>query len=276
MTEGTTREPAELYLELLKRVLTRSLFDRHYHRFEFARGDPRRALFAPLRSALSARRLELVKLADPKARAEGRDWPADAESMIGSKRMDNLHACVADVLRRGVPGDLMETGVWRGGAVIFMRAALEAYGDATRRVWVADSFAGLPAPDARYAADRGDVHHGFRALAVSLEQVRANFARYGLLDERVRFLEGWFKDTLPGAPIGRLAVLRLDGDMYESTMDALRPLYPRLSVGGYLIVDDYGVVPGCKQAVDEYRAEHGIAEPIVDIDGWGVYWRRER
>ena len=276
MTEGTTREPAELYLELLKRVLTRSLFDRHYHRFEFARGDPRRALFAPLRSALSARRLELVKLADPKARAEGRDWPADAESMIGSKRMDNLHTCVADVLRRGVPGDLMETGVWRGGAVIFMRAALEAYGDATRRVWVADSFAGLPAPDARYAADRGDVHHGFRALAVSLEQVRANFARYGLLDERVRFLEGWFKDTLPGAPIGRLAVLRLDGDMYESTMDALRPLYPRLSVGGYLIVDDYGVVPGCKQAVDEYRAEHGIAEPIVDIDGWGVYWRRER
>jgi O-methyltransferase len=170
----------------------------------------------------------------------------------------------------------METGVWRGGAVIFMRAALEAYGDATRRVWAADSFAGLPAPDERYAADRGDVHHGFQALAVTLEQVRANFARYGLLDDRVRFLQGWFKDTLSGAPIERLALLRLDGDMYESTMDALRPLYPRLSVGGYLIVDDYGVVPGCKQAVDEYRAEHRITEPILDIDGWGVYWRRER
>ena len=276
MTELATRSAAELYLELLKRVLTRSLFDRHYHRFEFAKGDPRRALFAPVRSALSARRLELVKLADPKQRAGGRDWPADAESMIGTKRMDNLHECVADVLRRDVPGDLIETGVWRGGSVIFMRAALEAYGDVTRTVWAADSFEGLPPPEPRHAADRGDVHHAFEVLAVSLDQVRANFARYGLLDDRVRFLKGWFKDTLPGAPIDRLALLRLDGDMYGSTMDALEPLYPRLSVGGYVIVDDYGIVPGCRRAVDEYRAEHGVREPIVDIDGWGVYWRRER
>ena len=184
--------------------------------------------------------------------------------------------CVTDVLRRGVPGDLIETGVWRGGSVIFMRAILAAYGDAARKVWVADSFEGLPPPDPRYAADAGDVFHGFEVLAVSLEQVKANFARYSLLDERVQFLKGWFKDTLATAPIGPLAVARLDGDMYESTMDALRPLYPKLSVGGYLIVDDYGTVPGCKQAVDEYRKEHGITEPIIDIDGWGVYWRRER
>jgi len=166
--------------------------------------------------------------------------------------------------------------VWRGGSVIFMRAILAAYADPSRNVWVADSFQGLPPPDPQYAADAGDVFHGFETLAVSLEEVRANFARYGLLDDRVKFLKGWFKDTLAGAPIERLALARLDGDMYESTMDALRPLYPRLSVGGYLIVDDYGIVPGCKQAVDEYRGEHGITEPIVDIDGWGVYWRRER
>jgi len=275
-TPPTERTAAELYLDLLRGVLTRSLFDRHYHRFEFPLGDPRRALFGPLRRALASRRLELVKLADPELRRTGRDWPADAESMIGQKRMENLQSCVTDVLRRGVPGDLIETGVWRGGSVIFMRAVLAAYGDPDRRVWVADSFAGLPPPDPRYAADDGDVFHGYDVLAVSLDEVKANFVRYGLLDERVRFLKGWFKDTLPVAPIERLAVARLDGDMYESTMDALRPLYPRLSVGGYLIVDDYGTVPGCRQAVDEYRAEHGITEPIVDIDGWGVYWRRER
>ena len=267
---------AELYLDLLKRVLTRSLFDRQYHRFEFAKGDPRRSLFQPVAALLSRRRLELVKRVDPAARAEGRDWPADAESMIGMKRMDNLQQCVTDVLRRGVPGDLIETGVWRGGASIFMRAVLAAHGDTSRVVWAADSFAGLPPPDPRFAADAGDVHHGFEALAVSLEEVRANFARYGLLDDQVRFLKGWFKDTLPAAPIERLAVARLDGDMYESTMDALKPLYPKLSVGGYLIVDDYGIVPACKEAVDEYRRDLGITEPIVDIDGWGVYWRRER
>lgn len=276
MSEATTRSAAELYLDLLRGVLTRSLFDRHYHRFEFPLGDPRRALFAPVQKVLSSRRLELVKLADPKLRAEGRDWPADAESMIGQRRMENLQMCVTDVIQRGVLGDFIETGVWRGGSVIFMRAALAAYGDPSRNVWVADSFQGLPPPDPRYSADAGDVFHGFDVLAVSLEHVKANFARYGLLDDRVKFLKGWFKDTLATAPIQQLAVARLDGDMYESTMDALRPLYPKLSVGGYLIVDDYGVVPGCKQAVDEYRAEHGITEPIVDIDGWGVYWRRER
>jgi O-methyltransferase len=276
MTETTTVDAAELYLGLLKQVLTRSLFERHYHRFEFAKGDPRRALFAPVQRALSARKLELVKLADAAQRAEGRDWPADAESMIGAKRMDNLHRAIADVVRRGVPGDLIETGVWRGGAVIFMRAALAAYGDPSRRVWVADSFQGLPPPTPGVEADRGDVHHGWTTLAVSLEQVKANFVRYGLLDERVRFLKGWFKDTLATAPIERLAIARLDGDMYASTMDAIRPLYPKLSVGGYLIVDDYGVVPGCKQAIDEFRAEQGIREPLVDIDGSGVYWKRER
>jgi O-methyltransferase len=90
--------------------------------------------------------------------------------------------------------------------------------------------------------------HKARELAVSLEQVKANFDRYGLLDDQVRFLKGWFRDTLPVAPIERLAVLRLDGDMYESPMDTLVNLYPKLSEGGYVIVDDYGAIPACRQA----------------------------
>ena len=195
--------------------------------------------------------------------------------MIGLYRLDNLQQCITDVLRREVPGDLIEAGAWRGGATIFMRAVLAAYGDTERQVWVADSFEGLPQPDPeRFPAEAGDKHWVWEQLAVSVEEVQANFARYGLLDERVRFLPGWFKETLPSAPIERLAVLRLDGDMYGSTMDALEALYPKLSVGGYVIVDDYSNIPQCKEAVNDFRNAHQIIDPIESIDWTGVYWQR--
>jgi O-methyltransferase len=221
--------------------------------------------------------VSIVKPFEPSSRNEGRDWPLFAHTMIGMQRLSNLQACVEDVIQRGVPGDVIETGVWRGGACIFMRGILKAYGETQRRVWVADSFQGLPRP--RNEVDKHDISgrlHAFRELAVTLDQVKANFSHYGLLDEQVQFLKGWFCDTLPEAPIERLAVARLDGDMYESTMDAIQALYPKLSVGGYLIVDDYSFIPACKKAVDDYRAEHGIKEPIESIDWTGVYWRRER
>lgn len=212
---------------------------------------------------------------DEDVRIEGRDWPVRAHTMIGIRRLDNLQFCVEDVLSRNVPGDLMETGVWRGGATIFMRAILKARDVKDRLVWVADSFDGLPAPDPeKYPADAGDTHHTYKDLAVTLDQVKANFAKYGLLDDQVRFLKGWFRDTLPQAPIEKLAVLRLDGDMYESTMDALVHLYPKLSRGGYLIVDDYGAVPSCQQAVQDYRTAHAVTEEIRSIDWTGVYWQR--
>jgi O-methyltransferase len=212
---------------------------------------------------------------DPEVREYGWDWPSSAHSMIGRKRMENVRNLVESVLGEHVPGDLIETGVWRGGACIFMRGILKTYGVRDRIVWVADSFEGLPKPDEnRYPADRGDAFHTFKELAITLEEVQDNFARYDLLDDRVRFLKGWFKDTLATAPIDRLALLRLDGDMYESTMDALTPLYPKLSRGGYVIVDDYHVVAGCKQAVEDYRAAHAITDPLREIDGVGVYWQR--
>jgi O-methyltransferase len=112
-------------------------------------------------------------------------------------------------------------------------------------------------------------------LAVSLEEVQNNFRRYGLLDDQVRFLKGWFRDTLPSAPIRRLAVLRLDGDLYESTIDSLTHLYPKLVRGGYAIIDDFGDVPACRQAVMDYRALHGITEEIIPIDWSGAFWRKQ-
>lgn len=269
-----------MYLDLMKRCLTRTLFSRTtYQPFRPKTHTLKGAVQGLFQTALRASmRVELVRpvTTDPDLQAEGRIWPPDAETMIGLRRLDNLQRCIQDVLRDQIPGDLIETGVWRGGAAIFMRAVLKAYGDANRTVWAADSFRGLPQPNPeRYPADAGDRHWSFAELAIPLEEVQANFARYGLLDQQVRFLAGWFRDTLPTAPIARLAVLRLDGDMYESTMDALNSLYGKLSVGGYVLVDDFAM-PTCRAAVDDFRATHGITEAIEPVDWSGVFWRRMR
>jgi O-methyltransferase len=207
-------------------------------------------------------------------RTEGRDWPKSAYTMVGLRRLDNLQFCIEDVIRNNIPGDLIETGTWRGGASIFMRAVLKAYGITNRTVWVADSFRGLPPPNPeKYPMDKGDIHHTIDYLRVSSEQVRSNFARFNLLDDQVRFLEGWFSETLPTAPISSLAILRIDADMYESTMEALIDLHPKLSNGGYVIIDDYGALPGCRKAVDDYRATNGITQQIIYVDWTGIYWQ---
>jgi len=212
---------------------------------------------------------------DPQLREYGWDWPSVAHTMIGSRRLHNLRTLLEQVIENRVPGDVIETGVWRGGACIMMRAVLEAYAVRNRRVWVADSFEGVPPPKPEfYPADVNEKFHEYAALSVPVEQVKRNFSRYGLLDDQVVFLKGWFHDTLPTAPIERLALLRLDGDLYESTIVALRSLYDKLSINGYVIVDDYRVVPACKQAVDDFCAERRIAPEIVEIDGVGVYWRK--
>jgi O-methyltransferase len=202
---------------------------------------------------------------------EGVIWPEIGFTMIGRARMRNIRECVESVIADGIPGDLIETGVWRGGACIYMRGILAAH-DQDREVWVADSFAGLPEP--HHPADAGADFHTYDTLAVSLDEVRENFARYRLLDDRVHFAKGWFRDTLPALCDRTWAVVRLDGDMYESTMDGLTNLYAGLSPGGYLIVDDYGDIPNCKRAVDDFRAENNISDPIETIDALGVFWRK--
>jgi O-methyltransferase len=238
--------------------------------------DRMRFLHKPLASVLDRLGLRLMRWApiDRERRAEGMDWPLSATTMVGLRRLDNLQACIERLVAEDVPGDLIETGVWRGGASIFMRGALEAYGDRERTVWVADSFQGLPKPDAQmYPRDEGDPLWRSRELAVPVEEVQRNFERFGLLDDRVRFLAGWFRDTLPNAPVERLSLIRLDGDMYESTAVALESLYPKLSPGGFVIVDDYGV-PGARAATDDFRGERGIEEPLERIDWVGAFWRK--
>ncbi|MEZ5165388.1 MAG: TylF/MycF/NovP-related O-methyltransferase [Acidimicrobiales bacterium] len=262
------------YVDLLMGCLTRELFlDEETHDVDLREwpGD-----VDELRGVLRARGWRLTRRGGDRGhRDDGNDWPPTAETMVGRRRLADVRRCVESVLTDDVPGDLIETGVWRGGVTILMRGMLEAWGDPDRRVWVADSFRGLPPPDAdAFPLDVGHDLSDVAQLAVSADEVRANFERYGLLDDRVRFLEGWFRDTLPAAPIDRLAVLRLDGDMYESTIDALEALYPKLSVGGFVIVDDYGAWEPCRAACTDFRARHGITDEIVEIDWTGVHWRR--
>lgn len=275
-------ELRDLYLDIVKRSLTGALAEDNDSIVGGVRwqGSPsfKKRVATAVAAAANRFNLEIAykKPYDAEARESGLDWPSRAESMIGLRRMTNIQDCIATIMRENVPGDLIETGVWRGGATIFMRANLKAWGDTERTVWVADSFEGLPPPDpARFPADDGDELHRQSGLAVGVEQVKHNFERYGLLDEQVQFLVGWFKETLPTAPIEQLALARLDGDMYESTIQALDGLYDKIAPGGFCIIDDYGShATQAGQAVHDFRAKHGITDEIVEIDAFGAYWRK--
>ena len=262
----------ERYLSLLRVCLTRSFPEPAYAEIPPNSRTPLKAAryagYSLVQSVLRPLKLSLVQT----NRAAG-------ETMMGMGALENLHACMHHVLKDQVPGDFVETGVWRGGGTIYMRAFLHAYRDAVRKVWVADSFEGLPKPKDEYEADRGSRLWASEYLAVGVAEVQRNFAFYGMLDERVCFLKGFFSDTMPAAPIDRIAVLRLDGDMYESTIVVLKHLYPRVENGGFVIIDDYGMLPECNRAVEDYRASQGIADPLQIIghvrgNPLGAYWRK--
>lgn len=245
-----------LYIDLLKRVLINMIYD-----------DPDQIVTTGGGQRITAKRAWEVG---------GRAWLTPAHTMIGRKRLENIQVCLESVLNDNIPGDVIETGVWRGGSTIFMRGILKAYGVTDRLVWVADSFEGLPPPDAdNYPADKGMEFSNIPELAVSVDKVRDNFSRYGLLDDQVRFLKGFFRDTLPTAQIERLALLRLDGDLYESTMQGLTYLYPKVSVGGFVIVDDYGALDACKRAVHDYLDSETLRPQIQRVDWTGAFWRKE-
>lgn len=269
----------ELYINLLKDALTFSLWPEPpmpYGHFLQNETSLKQRLMGMFGAFLNKRGLVLGVAPNYTTgeREGGEVWPGLADTMVGMKRLNNLEECVRTVLSDNIPGDMIETGVWRGGSCILMRALLNVLDVTDRRVFVADSFEGLPPPEPdKYPADYGDVHHRYDFLSVSEEEVRKNFRRYNLLDEQVVFLKGFFADTLPKAPIEKLSILRLDGDMYSSTIDAISALYPKLQPGGFCIVDDY-LLPNCAAAIHDYRDKHGIEDELISIDKFGAYWRK--
>ncbi len=206
---------------------------------------------------------------------DGMVWPTEAFTMLGIKRIDNVLFCVEDVIKNKIKGDLIETGVWKGGTTIFMRAILKFHNVTDKKVYVADSFEGLPKPDKSNPIDSDSKFHEQQELAVSIDEVKDNFKKFGMLDEQVVFLKGWFKDTLKEPPFEKLSVLRLDGDLYSSTWDSLTNLYDKVSIGGYIIVDDYSL-KGCKAAIDEFRSLRNITEPFSVIDWSSIYWQKTK
>jgi O-methyltransferase/8-demethyl-8-(2,3-dimethoxy-alpha-L-rhamnosyl)tetracenomycin-C 4'-O-methyltransferase len=239
----------ELYLDLLVKTLTNVIY-----------GDPS---ICPGQSGF-----------DPKRREVGSDWPSVGHTMVGVARLTSLKQLVQRTLDERIPGDYIEAGVWRGGCCILMRAVLEANQVRDRKVYVADSFAGLPPPKPdQYPVDAGDTSHSYHELAIPIEQVRTNFSTYGLLDDQVVFVPGFFQDTLPTLHVGPFSLIRLDGDMYESTIVALNSLYPQVSPGGFVIIDDYAL-GGCKAAVDDFRRDHSITAAVNTVDWTGMWWQK--
>jgi O-methyltransferase len=277
----------EKYLELLKKSLLNELYlENELRIFCLAEGRIRKKWLSDFGkvdfeklhhiSKYFPRELESFK----KNRQEGQLLEVNSrhlvysDTMIGRKRLENIEFCLKLILEENIPGDVIECGVWKGGAALFMRAYLDAYASTDRLVWLADSFEGVPestlAPDKPVDLSKKVLP----GLAIPKEEVVNTFEKYEIPLEKVRFLEGWFKDSLPGAPIDRLSLLRLDGDLYESTMDALKSLYHKLSPGGFVIIDDYKALSQCEQAVHEFRSDHGITEPIQEIDTMAVFWRK--
>jgi hypothetical protein len=262
-----TDRVALLYLDLLKRCVTNLIYEDPGIRYPWDHSSDE--MYIPF---------ELER------RVEARDWPSQAHTMIGVRRLDHVQRFVTELLADDVPGDLIETGVWRGGSVIFMRGMLEAFDVRDRVVWVADSFEGFPTTPEQGVTARSwtsmtqepDPQSQAVLTGISFDDVRKNFERYGLLDEQVRFLRGWFHHTLPSAPIERLALLRLDGDLYDSTRDALEALYPKVSPGGYVIVDDYDFTEECRTAVHDYLDSIDEDVDLVTRDVEATYWRRPR
>lgn len=208
-------------------------------------------------------------------RMEGLDWPTDALSMIGMKRMNNLHEMLDYIRENEIEGDLIETGVWKGGATIFMKLYCDIY-EMNKKVFVCDSFEGLPKPSGNFPQDYGDNHHTFTQLAISLESVKKNFKDMRCLDDNVIFIKGFFGQTLPNNDlIKTIALLRMDGDMYESTHDVFYSCYHKLTDMGVCIIDDY-CLNGAKSCVHDFRTTKNINDPITTIDRCGVYWIKNK
>jgi O-methyltransferase len=201
---------------------------------------------------------------------------SDRLTMLQPRILDNIEYCIWECQKNNIDGDFVETGVWKGGAVILAYNLYKKLGQ-KRKVYAYDSFEGLPRPNPnKYPIDEGDIHWSISELSISLEEVKSNFEIFSPIDESVIFVKGWFRDTIPLNTIEKISILRLDGDMYESTIDVLDYLYPKLSIGGFCIIDDFAH-KGANSAVMDYREKHGISDKIHTIDPSGdsypsSYW----
>jgi O-methyltransferase len=262
------------HLELLKKFIIRFDFDEQAYSWKQVKIFPGKLkVLLPILKILPRNWTFAEKLTSPdlENRRNGSDWPLTAESMIGLMRMNQLHESLDVIRNEQIPGDIVETGIWRGGAIIFAASYLSVYNMSDRKVFGCDSFEGLPEPDPKFPIDSNDIHSTIDFLRVSLPEVEHNLKKYLVDTDKVKLVKGWFEQTLPTLPVSKISILRLDGDMYSSTMDALKALYAKVSVGGIVIIDDY-CLDGAKIAIHDF---FGAELPTIhDIDGMGAFFRK--
>jgi len=204
-----------------------------------------------------------------------------SHTMGGRKALENAFDVVARVEADRIPGALVECGVAEGGTAAMMAMTSKALGESERDVWLFDSYEGLPEPTIEDYHD-GRAGEFIRPLPKgaclgTVEQVSALFfGKLGFPRDRIHLVKGWFQDTVPlhRDKVTPIAVLRLDGDWYESTRIPLDNFYDKVSPGGFVIIDDYATCFGSRRAVDEFRIEHGISTPLHEDGRGGVYFQK--
>jgi hypothetical protein len=254
--------------------------------------------------------LNMIYEPDP-TKITGEKWPgANTMTMVGLRRINNVQALMEDTIINNIPGDFIETGAWRGGVCAFAAAIFTAYGQwKTRNVWIADSFKGIPPVNiTEYPQDKPHIGSDKWTILTNnpAGKVQDMFKALDLYRPEVKWLIGWFKDTLPRFQKEdkntKFSIIRLDGDIYESTIQALTFLYPSLSVGGmysvvtitiyfnpdnifkgYTIIDDFTDWHGCRTAVLDFRKACGITDEDSPITltyhkkgepARGVWWKK--
>ena len=198
-------------------------------------------------------------------------------TMTSIERLYAMHKAVEYVARSGLQGAIVECGVWRGGSMMMAALTLAALGKTDRDLFLFDTFAGHPRPNPErdlrehyeFWLQRKRTDQSSSWAEVTLDEVRGNLASTGYPLDKVRFVKGIVQETIPTAAPETIALLRLDTDWYDSTTHEMHHLYPRLVPGGVLIIDDYGEMPGQRQAVDEYCEQNGIKLLLNRIDASG-------
>jgi cephalosporin hydroxylase len=272
--EAHARRTARLYLNLLKGAVLHLHYLEDELRIEHllkqvATGkpvsarkvsDPARFMKNELAGLQRAR--QTGELPDDHAESNGAPGSL-AYTSIGRVRLDHLERCLEVIRDEAVEGDLVECGTGRGGSAVFLRGFLEAYALSRPRLWVADRFGGGSAPSEEETP----------RFSTDLNTVREAFARFGLLDGRVVFLQGPSSRTLSEAPIEKVALVRIDGHDPEEIEATLEAVYDKVTLGGFVVVDDYGA-PECQAAVDRFRSERGVIDRLERIDWSGAWWRK--
>jgi len=272
----------KLYLQVIEDILLSKIHPYTYSKIQYYDNNIFKNFIKYLLIIIFNRKnqtLVIKNLIDSDAIENGLIRGSNSFTMIGTKRLLNIKYLINIISDENIEGDLIEAGVWKGGVIIYMRACLVAY-SLNKKVFGADSFKGLPpVDDVKYPDDK--IYKTIlkkgndQGLMISKEEVIKNLNYFNFNDADTILLDGWFEDSLKDIRINKLSLLRIDGDMYKSTYEALDMLYHKVSEGGYIVIDDYGLGSmSCKKAVDDFRKKNNIDSELIKIDWTGVFWKK--